>query len=348
MIEGLNCILEDSGQPGLTELRSMLRELLGGPDATGRVVHQQTMIEGVYRLRVEVDGRVHGLVVKRSSPSRAKLNQLVAQRWLPAVGLGECCPRVLGATGERTGRAVWQVYEDLGDAMPLDSKDPAPQRVRVVVELIAQLHTGFADHPLLAECRRRGHDRGIHFYTSNVRDAIRALEALRPPVIELSPEQRALRDRLLERMYTLLDEQPRRAQALAELGGPETLLHGDLWTTNTLVVPGPHGLRARLIDWDHASVGPASYDLSTFLLRFAPQHRLWIVDLYREAVGPGGWRVPSARHLNLLFDTAERARRANHVIWPAIAFLQDRADWALDRLKEVDRWFEVLQPVLLA
>ena len=346
MIEGLDSVLADSDQPGLAELRHALRELLGGPDASGRLIHQQAIKDRVCRLRFEVDGHVHGLVVKRLSPLRAKLNLLVAERWLPAIGLGESCPRVLGTAAERTGHAAWQVYEDLGDAM-LDAREPDPQRVRLVVELIAQLHTRFTDHVLLAECRLHG-DLGMYFYTSSVRDAIRGLEALRPPEVEMSPEQRTVRDRLLERMYQLLDEQPRRAHAMAELGGPETFLHGDLWTINAFVLSGPHGLRARLIDWDHAGVGPASYDLSTFLLRFAPQHRLWIVDLYREAVGPGGWRVPSARHLNLLFDTAERARRANHVIWPAIAFLQDRADWALDRLKEVDRWFEVLQPVLLA
>jgi Ser/Thr protein kinase RdoA (MazF antagonist) len=147
-------------------------------------------------------------------------------------------------------------------------------------------------------------------------------------------------------MYKLLDEQPYRVQALAELGGPETLLHGDLWISNIFVLPTPNGLQARLIDWDRVGVGPVSYDLSTFLLRFPAHHRLWILDLYRESVGAVGWRLPSARDLNLLFDTAECARFANYVIWPAIALLKDRAEWGFDELAAVEQWFETLEPVL--
>jgi fructosamine-3-kinase len=37
-----------------------------------------------------------------------------------------------------------------------------------------------------------------------------------------------------------------RAQALAESGGPETLLHGDLWTVNTFVMTTPRGLKRGL------------------------------------------------------------------------------------------------------
>src|SRR5204863_4900726 len=134
------------------------------------------------------------------------------------------------------------------------------------------------------------------------------------PRVDLSSERLALRDCLLTRLQKLHAEQPARAEALAELGGPETLLHGDLWTTNTFVMPGANGPRARLIDWDHAAVGPASYDLSTFLLRFPSERRTQILDLYQEAVAPAGWRLPPPAALNLLFETAEYARFANRII----------------------------------
>src|SRR6185369_16380882 len=145
----------------------------------------------------------------------------------------------------------------------LNAADAASERVKLAVELIAQVHTRFARHALLGECRRYGGDLGIQFYLANVRDAIYSLEAIKPPVVELSPEHAALRNGLLKRMNQLLNEHDRRAHVLAEFGGPETLLHGDLWTTNTFVISGPHGSEARLIDWDHAAVGPISYDLST-------------------------------------------------------------------------------------
>ncbi len=230
MIDGLEDLLAGSGQPGLAELRSVLQDLLG--EATGRLLDEhnlQARTNRVYRLRLALDGSVRSLVVKRLGPGIALRNELVATRWLPAVGLRANGPTLLGIAAERNGRCVWHVYEDLGD-WALDASKADPERVRVAVELIAQLHTRFAQHPLLPECRLYGGDLGMYFYSSSVRDAIYDLEALRPPKVELSPERLALRDRLLKRMYKLFDQQTSRAQALAELGGPETLLHGDLWS----------------------------------------------------------------------------------------------------------------------
>src|SRR3989454_10556112 len=132
-------------------------------------------------------------------------------------------------------------------------------------------------HALLPECRHFCGDLGAPFFAANVRDAIGVLEGLVPPRVKPTPEQRALRSRLLVRLYRLRDELPGRVQRLVTLGGPETLLHGDLWTTNTFVATTGDGLVARLIDWDHAAVGPASYDLSTFLYRFPRRERPWIL-----------------------------------------------------------------------
>ena len=347
MLEGLDQLLKDSGHPGLAELRRLLADLLGGPDATGRLVEQSSLKTPVrvYRVRFAQNGTVRSWVVKRLEPGLGKRNELVATRWLPAVGLGDCGAKLVGVAGARNGECVWHVYEDLGDGA-LDATKFDRERVKLAVELIAQVHTRFARHPLLAECRRHGGDLGINFYLSNARDAIYSLEALRPPAVEVTPELAAVRDRLLRRMHQLLDEYDWRARALAEFGGPETLLHGDLWTTNTFVIPTARGLAARLIDWDHAAVGPVSYDLSTFLMRFDARERPSILDLYREAVAESGWRLPATEDLNVLFETAERARCASCLIWPAIAILEERAAWAFDKLPVIEQWFEQMQPVL--
>src|SRR5262249_35120122 len=157
----------------------------------------------------------------------------------------------------------------------------------------------------LPECRLHGDDRGTSFYAASVRDAVGSLEALRPPAVHLSPERSALRDRLLGRLDRLQREESRRAQVIQESGGPEALLHGDLWPKNVLVVPRDGRVQARLIDWDRAGVGPVTYDLSAFLGRFPAQDRPWILDRYRQAVGRFGWQLPPAAVLNLLFETAE-------------------------------------------
>ena len=343
MIEGLDKILEGSGQPGLVELRELLQELLGGRDGAGRVIGQdalQQRAQRVFRLRFGVNGQTRSVVVKRLKPAIARRDELVANRWLPAIGLSETGPPLLGSVAERSGACVWHVYEDLGQ-WELDPRQPDHERVRAVVELIARLHTRFAGHALLGEVRLHGGDVGIRFYESNVRDAIYGLQGWQP-----ATPHRALRDSLLGRLYKLREELPRRAQAEADCGGPETLLHGDLWTINVFVIPTAGGLRARLIDWDHAAVGPASYDLSTFLLRFPAEHRRWVLDLYRKAVAGAGRHLPGERELNRLFETHEYARFANRIIWPAIALVMDRAAWGVEALAEIDGWFGQFEPVL--
>jgi len=345
LIEGLDKLLESDGQACLTELSNLLQELLGGPGAVGQLIAQERLSLCVFRLRFNVNGRVLSLVAKLLEPGIAQRNLLITRRWLPAIGLSQSGPPLLGVAAERSGQHIWHIYEDLGDWM-LDERAPDPARVGVAVELIAQIHTRFAEHALLAECRMWGCDLGVNFYASSVRDAIRCLESLRPPGVELSAERLSMRDRLLGQLQGLLDEEPYRAQMMKELGGPETFLHGDLWPKNTLVFPADNGLQARLIDWDRAGVGLVCYDLSTFLGRFPTCDRQWILELYQQAIGRLGWRLPSAADLNLLFDTAERARLANCVIWPALAVLESQDEWAFDDLMSFEQWFETLEPVL--
>jgi aminoglycoside phosphotransferase (APT) family kinase protein len=162
----------------------------------------------------------------------------------------------------------------------------------------------------------------------------------------LSPERESLCDRLLARLAELLDEQASRAAAMGRHGGPETLLHGDLWPANVMVHENGPDARVRLIDWDHAAVGPVSYDLSTFLYRFPDRARASILRMYEEEVAPAGWHLPSVAELNVLFETAELGRIANRIIWPALAASEHDADWAYAELQEVERWFEQLAPAL--
>jgi thiamine kinase-like enzyme len=321
----------------------LLEELLGGREASGRFLEQHTLKTRdtrVFHLRFAVNNQTRSVFVKRLRPEIARRNELVAKRWLPAIGLNDSGPPLLGSVADQSGACVWHVYDDLG-RHELDPRTPDREHVRAAVELIARIHTQFARHALLGEVRLNGGDLGVHFYESNVRDAIYALEAWKP-----AAPQNGLRDRLLKRLYNLRDHLPRRAQAVARWGGPETLLHGDLWTINVFVIPTDDGFHARLIDWDHGAVGLATYDLSTFLLRFPSEHRSWVLEFYRQAVAEAGWRLPDERDLNFLFETHEYARFANRIIWPAIALAQDRAEWGIEALAEIEEWFEQFGPVL--
>src|SRR5438552_1857273 len=317
--------LERSGEPGATELLEALQALLGGAEADGPTIALTQLKRRVYRVDFGPGPGPRSFILKRSEPMIALLNRLVAERWLPAIGLGDRCAPLLATAAERQGRWVWQIYEDLGD----ETLDRCTERSRVesAVELVAELHIRAAGHPLLPEVRHHSKDLGLSFFMSNVADAIRGLEALPRAALQPSAKTMAIRDRLLDRLYPALTDAPRRAQVLKEAGGSVTLLYGDLWRANAFVTATGNGTRVRLIDWDHVGVGPFSYDLSTFLMRFSPAERPWLLSHYRQAVAVVGWQLPAERELNVLFETAEYARFAIRVAWAAMAWLHDGAEW---------------------
>ena len=334
-----------SAIPETAGLYDALGDALREAGAVGEPVELKRLKKHVYRLRIGSNGGASSLVLKSYDPWLARRNELVVRRWLPALGLEDGCAHLLATAADRPGRAVWHIYEDLGDCA-VDAERPDRRSVELVVDLIAGMHVRAAGHPLLPECRHYCGGLGAAFFAANVRDAIAVLEPLVPLRVDATPEQLATRARLLSRLSRLHADLPRRTQQLEALGGPDTLLHGDLWTTNTFVGAAGDGVHARLIDWDHAAVGPVSYDLSTFLYRFARPDRPWILERYRQAVAAAGWLLPPAFELNALFETAEYARYANRVIWPAAALLQEGGAWGWESLAEIERWFDTMTPVL--
>ncbi len=336
-----------SGEGSAESTRRALEALVGAfVDASEGVdLLQERVKSGVYRLRFPMNGATRSCIAKRLDPDIALRNELVVRRWLPAVRLGDLGPPLLAVAAENDASSVWHLYDDLGDS-ELGGEEADSGRVETAVAAIAQIHTRFVGHALLPECRLWGGDLGISFYSSSVRDAITSLEAARARGGRLSRHGSSLCERLLARLNDLLGELAPRTATLARHGGPETLLHGDLWRTNVMVVGNGATTNVRLIDWDHAAVGPFSYDLSTLLSRFPAGNRMAILGMYEEEVGRAGWALPPLAELNGLFETAELARIANRVIWPALAAWEHDAGWALAALEEVERWFEQLTPIL--
>lgn len=343
LCEPLERSLDAWGEPGATELCELLRRMLNNGAPVEQALHLERLKRAVYRLRIGgTPGRT--LVLKRHKPGIAQTDRLLTERWLPALGLGDRCPRLLAAAAERQGFWVWHVYEDLGHEH-LDT-ERLPWRLAAATDLIAELHTHAARHPLLPEVRWRARDHGAHFFVSSLRDAITALDALGTEGRDLPHDLLAARTRLLRRLHELLDDAPRRVRILEEVGGPPTLLHGDLWPKNVFVTGVADSPRAQLIDWDHVGVGPFSYDVSTFLYRSSAYERPWILRRYRDAVARAGWRLPENGDLNLLFHTSECARFTHCIVWAAMALLVDGAEWGIREIVDYDGWFEALRPPL--
>ena len=342
-VDELRSTLEAREEPGVAELLEAMRPIL--PDAGAAEwasAELAPLKRRVYRLRVEGSHGARSVILKRTEPPIAHLNRLVAERWLPALRLGDHCAALIATAADRDGRWVWQIYEDLGDDT-LERRSDRP-RVGATTDVIAELHGRGAGHALLPEVRQYGKDLGLAFFAANVGDAIRGLELLGGG--HAPRELRSLGDRLLRRIYPLSVDMPRRAQVLRDVGGPDTLLHGDLWRNNAFATVSAGAVRVQLIDWDHVGIGPLAYDLSTFLMRFPSAERSWILDRYRGTLSLAGLRLPSEEVLNELFETAEYARFANRVSWAAMAWLHDGAEWVLIELAEIERWFDALRPIL--
>jgi hypothetical protein len=334
--------LEAHGEPPCPELWVTLAEVIADRATTGQRMYLERLKRKVYRIR-DAANPVLSLVIKRhTNTPDARRARFVSERWLPALGLEACCPRVLGAAADRYGRWVWHFYEDFG----VDTLLARPDRARLgaAIDFVADMHARAADHPLLCQVRAVGVDYGIHYFSSALGDADRALDAL--SISRLPGESARARDRLRRHLRRLRDDTARRARVLAEAGGPETLLHGDLLAKNVIVAEQPRGWRVTLLDWDHVGVGPVSYDLSTFLARFPAHERVWMLTRYRDAAQRIGGCLPDVPTLNLLFDTAEQARCAEYVASFASKLFMDGDRLAPTGLVEIEGWFRALRPLL--
>jgi Ser/Thr protein kinase RdoA (MazF antagonist) len=326
-------------EPGAAEVSELVCEMLRPGLESEPSIGLERLKEEVYRVRV---GSGQSLVLKRLKPAIAQTDRLVAERWLPALGLADHCPRLLGAAASRDGSWIWHLYEDIGqETLALDRR---PERLGAAIDFIAELHARAAGHPVVSEVRWGAREHGAHFFTANLRDAIDALEALASRVPELPIAFAEARQRLMDRLYQLRDDAPRRLRAM-EAAGPETLLHGDLWPKNVFVSTAAGAPQIKLIDWDHVGAGPFSYDLSTFLYRSSAEERPWLVERYRSAAERAGRRLPGTEELNLLFHTAEVARCAHCIVFDALACLRDGAAWAIDEIIEYESWLSALRPL---
>ena len=360
MIAGLEAWLRGIEPEGAPELVAALEQLLASGGSLRFDGGQTLWRSRVHRLRFRPEAAgalpLRPLVVKRLPLDRSHREQRAVRHWLPQVGLGAYGPPLLEVSAARNASCVWHVYEDLGDMtlarFAAEAGAPREETTRAALALIASVHLRFAGHPLLAECRLAGIDLGAGFFADSVGDAARGLAALR--MLDALPgEWVTLIDRLLERLTALSAEGAARTRGFAELGWPETLQHGDLWLTNILLAPDATGPQVHLIDWDHAGIGAAIYDLSTFLRQFPTADRPWILDMYRECVRGAGWPWPEPALFERVAESCELGRFASCLLWRTLFVLQlPRGNgpppaWVYDDLLEMERWFVELTPLLL-
>jgi hypothetical protein len=266
MIEGLPLLFTDQAPPVALALQTRVEELISKHGRSARLIRQERIKSQVYRLHFEVDSEPLALILKCMEARIARRTELVAGRWLPAVGLVQGGPPFLASVGTPDGPSIWHISSDLGSRSLAESIASA-EDVAATLRFITELHQRFRGHPYLPEVRLHGGDLGAHFVESNLRDTMLTLEA-----ITEHPDSRAgnwtVVGQLLDRISAILGELPTRLRILKEFSGPETLLHGDLWPSNVFV--SSEG-QVQLIDWDRTAAGPMAYDISYVYLTIPGQ-----------------------------------------------------------------------------
>ncbi len=298
----------------------------------------RTLSAGAYHLTLPAGGPA-SVVIKRLDPAVAHRDRLLVWRWLPAVGLAAAGPPLLATVCDHASSATWSVYAGLDDGERYPVR-PGPEDIGRLIDVVASMHVRFASHPLMAEVRHHGEHLGPSAYVGRLNDALLALAAA-----EGEPGVRAHRaGRLLTDLARAVGGAEREASALLTLltrvGGPDTLLHGDLWPQNVMTGRG----WLRLIDWDRLGVGPAIYDLSTLLLRVLPAYRRPILDQYLAYVATEGWPLPTIEEVEFLSAALERTRLATLISWRVLDLLREPrgsvATWALGELRSIRTWWQ--------
>lgn len=306
-----------------------LRRALGheGLEVTGC----RRLSTGVYRLMLRACEPA-SVVVKQVDPAGAHRSRLLARRWLPAVGLADACPPLL-ATMETLERS-WTVHGWL-DGVRLDAVLDAGH-LRRLVDLVAAVHVRSARHPHLAEIRHHCRHLGPDGLAGQLSDAAQALAVVARESARLPALTTVARE-----LAALVRRERRQASPTLALvrdaGGPDTLLHGDLWPQNALA--GAGGLR--LVDWERLAVGPACYDLSILLLRLPPALRRPALDRYRGQVTAAGWPRLTDRQVRDVSVAFERARLATLISWRVLDLLRSpsTAGWVVDQLGLIRTWW---------
>src|SRR3989442_13644382 len=108
----------DTPEPGAGELCHALEQGLLDAGAGAGPAEVTRLKSRVWRLRVGSDGQARSVVLKRLDPWLGRRNELVARRWLPAIGLGDRCPHLLATVADRRGQGGGQEDGKLGHAAP--------------------------------------------------------------------------------------------------------------------------------------------------------------------------------------------------------------------------------------
>ena len=323
------------GEEPYRPLREALVETFGtGVRATERLRVEK--LDGrAYRVELETSEH-HSVVLKIFRVLRARRNELVLNRWLPAVGLSHLAPRLLAVAPGPDDSSVWHVYEDCGDVTLADREDPGS--IRSALRAIGRVHAAFVEHPLLEEITTQGKPPGNYFF-----DTPELHESVRASVERLNASKDVPRSDTIANLADCLAALAPVFANTAPISGPQTLLHGDLYPSNIVVSNGAHGddeaaCSARLIDWDRAGIGPFLFDLAFIVGELAPEGRQLALSAYRESMEPHLTAWPTPQEWQQQFKRVRMGRIVRAIETYVGLFENGNGEYAIQKFEEALSW----------
>ena len=122
-VDLLRATLEAREEPGVAELLDALQTVVSEARVHEAALELTPLKRRVYRLHLN-ESRAHSVILKRSEPAIAQLNRLVAERWLPALRLGDH----VGRRGD--ARTVGPPFQRVVAEILIDLPNPAALPIR--------------------------------------------------------------------------------------------------------------------------------------------------------------------------------------------------------------------------
>jgi thiamine kinase-like enzyme len=119
-------------------------------------------------------------------------------------------------------------------------------------------------------------------------------------------------------LYTALERYDNVIAALAAL--PPTLVHGELYPSNVLVIPAQQPVRVCPVDWEMAGIGPGLLDLAALVGGWGLAERDRLAAAYLDGVGATSGAAPCSQTPSI-----ELARCRLHL---ALQWLGWSPDWS--------------------
>jgi thiamine kinase-like enzyme len=147
--------------------------------------------------------------------------------------------------------------------------------------VIGAVHATFVDSPILDEIATHGKRRGNYFF-----DDLESQETVIAALEGYARTERGMTRRTLLELTRELKLLVPEFATPGPIPGPQSLLHGDLYPSNIILMDSPHQGEnttvVKLIDWDRAGVGPICFDLAFIMEKRTSQERDVAWSAYRD------------------------------------------------------------------